>query len=737
MNMNMNKSGFMLAAIAQLYSTTAWAQDSQAADDAESGFSIDEIVVTAQKRSERLQDVPIAVNVVNSEQLANSGISDLQELNILVPGLNIVHTLGAFLPSIRGISTSSNVVENPVALVIDGVYLPNQREGLRDLADIEQITVLKGPQGTLFGRNATAGIIQITTKRPSFSPSAEVKLSYGSYETIKGNAYVTAGLTDKIAASVSLSYATQGEGWGKSLTSGFDVYKLDHSFSARGKLLFLVDDSTEITLIGDYLDRRDAGSNYQPYPGTSFSYAGFGPVSSRYDTYAGTPGYNSFKGGGVSLEVDHDFDFAKLVSISSYRDGEGAFQFDFTNVALPYLILDGKVPSETYTQEFQLISPDSDSFQWVAGVFYIHNELGYVDFNRTAVVPFPALPGVAQVTGTATETTESIAPFFQTDISITPSTTLTLGGRWTYEKRKIEGANAVRLANGFVIPQPAVTPSTQTIKEPSWRVALNQQVGSDISVYASYNRGIKSGGYNIGGPNLPSYKPEKLDAWEVGFKSQLLDRLVTFNMAAFYYSYRNLQVSTFLENSTSAVVTNGAEAELYGIDVDFQVQITDAFSLRGGLEAMQSKFTNYGEACATLEVNCAPISSPLPGGSGVSITPGNATGNRLPMAQDFVGTLAADFEQTLGNVIAHLNVTGTYNGSYHFEPDNFIRQPSYVMLNSSLRLSDEDDSISLTFAANNILDEAVIARNITQAYAYYVNYGSAPRTYTVTLGAKF
>ena len=192
----MIKKIFAVALTTQLMTTAAWAQEVLPQPDRSasgSGFEAGVIVVTAQKREERLQDVPIAVSVVSSQQLANSGVTEMTQLNALVPGLNIQHTVGAFQPSIRGISTTSNIVENPVALYIDGVYMANQRDGLRDLADIDQIAVLKGPQGTLFGRNATAGVIQITTRAPSHTTKGEAKVGYDNYGTFKGGVYVTGG----------------------------------------------------------------------------------------------------------------------------------------------------------------------------------------------------------------------------------------------------------------------------------------------------------------------------------------------------------------------------------------------------------------------------------------------------------------------------------------------------------------------------------------------------------------
>lgn len=719
-----------IALFAPFSGAEAYAQtDASASTLQESGTasaSVGDIVVTAQRRSERLQDVPIAVNAVSGDRLAAAGINDLQALNTLVPGFNSVNSVGSFRPSIRGIATGSDVVENAVSLYIDGVYMPNQREGLRELADIEQITVLKGPQGTLFGRNATAGVVQITTQRPRFNIAGRASAGYDNYGTFRGKFYVTGPLSDKVAASVSTSYISQGEGYGRSVTAGFDTYKLKHDLALRGKLLFAPSDRTDITLIGDYQYREDSGTNYQPYPGTRFSVPGFGPTSSRYDTYSSTPGFNKFDGGGASIEVDHDLDFAKFISISSYRHGISRFRFDLLNIESPDILSNARVVSESYSQEVQLISPSRGDFRWVAGVFYFHNKLGYDRFINNFSGAFAATPTSTSVQNTyGYETAESIAPFAQADYEILPSTTITLGARWTYEKRSIRGNDTITRVNGAVAVSPVTTPDTLTVKEPTWRAAINYKPSDDMMLYASYSRGFKSGGFNIGRPFEPGYLPEKLDAGEIGLKTELLDRRLTLNLSGFYYDYKNLQVVTFV--GLTARTTNGAQSEIYGLDMDFQAKVSDALSLSGGFELMHAKFTDYKNAS---------ISSARPTGGNL-IVPGDATGNRLPLAQKFVGTLAIDYDQPIGSINSHFNLTGTYNGDYYFEADNVLRQPSYVMLNSSLRLSDSSDRLSLTFAVSNILNEKIIARVATNSIGYRANWGNPPRLYSITAGLKF
>lgn len=719
----MNRASFLsAAALIPFCASAAFAQEAASVGQAASDG---DIVVTAQRRSERLQDVPISVNVASAAQLERSGVSKLEDLNTIVPGFNVSQAIGSFTPSIRGISTSSTYVENPVALYIDGVYLAQQREGLRDLADTEQIAVLKGPQGTLFGRNATAGVIQITTKGPSFRPEGSVSAGIDQYRTLKTSGYLTGGLSDKLAASLSASYSSQGEGWGKSLATGEDVYKLDHSLSLRGKLLLELSADTSFILAADYLNRKDSGTTLRPYPGTSFAYPGFGATTSRYDTYAGATGENSFKGYGFSLTANHDLGFAKLMSITSYRKGDAVIAFDFDSTAANLIFSQGTAPNKSYSQEIQILSPGAGAVKWVAGIYLFHNENALQPFTRQFGGPFVRPPALTTELSTfSREKTDSVAPFAQVDWEFAPGTTLTGGFRYTWETREIDGfTRSVNSAN--VVTDVASDLPKLTVKEPTWRVALSHKFDGGTLLYASYNRGFKSGGFNLATLSNPGYLPEKLDAYEVGAKTSLLGNDLQFNLSGFYYDYRNLQVATFV--GITQVVTNGAAARLYGVDMDFRARLTERLRLSGALEWMNTKFTDY---------NNAVISTPNPAG-GVFLGAGSATGNRIPLAQKFVGTLAADYTAPVGGSEVNFNITGTYNGDYYFEPDNFLRQGDYVQLNASVSIALPDERTSVIFSGTNLLSEAVIARNFTQAFGYFVNYSKAPRLLSATVKYSF
>lgn len=704
---------------------TAASQPVPAAIQGADTGSLADIVVTAQKRSENLQHVPIAVTTASGLQLANSGITSITQIATFAPGVNVKVTQGSFQPSIRGISTSSSVVENPVALYIDGVYYPQQREGLRDLLDVDQIAVLKGPQGTLFGRNATGGVFQITTRKPTHQFTGDATASIDNYATFMGNLYLSGGLSDTLAASLSAQVSAQGEGWGRDRSTGNPTGKVLHNVSVRGKLLFEPDDRTALTLIGDYTDREQYAEAFQPYPGTALSYPGLCVLKSKYDSCGGVDGRVGFQGGGGSMTIDHDLGFAKLLSISSYRKGNGSFQFDNSQISPSIFgVFAQKNPNEDYTQEIQLISTRKSNFTWVIGGFYFHNLNGNEPIVRLISGPLaPAPTSAVNNTAYGKETTESIAPFVQATWEFVPTFKLTGGVRYSFEKRVLDGRTELTLRNGTQINTDLNR--SVSIQKPTFRAAIDHDFSANVLGYLSFNTGFKSGGYNVLAPAAPPYEPETLKAYEAGLKTELFDRTVRLNLAAFYYDYSNLQVTQVVNNQQ--VVFNGAKAELYGLDVDFEARLTRELRLSGGLEALHAEFKSFPNA---------QFGTMKPTG-GAIIGSGDAAGKRLPLSQELTGNAALDYDRPTSFGRVHANVTASYNGNYFFEPDNILRQKAYVLLNTSLRLTTADSRFSVTFWGRNLLNEIVIERTSTQGQGYPTIYGFAPRTYGLTAGVKF
>lgn len=722
---------FALAAgMAWLAPATAQTASSQADVDAVEGASgLSDIIVTAQKRAQNLQDVPVSVASATGDQLSTVGVADTTQLNVAIPAVNIRVTNSSFSPSIRGIGTAAINVENPVALYIDGVYYPSQREGLRDFNDVEQISVLKGPQGTLFGRNATGGVVQISTKRPSFDPAGEASASIDNYATVRTNAYLTGGLADGIAASLSGSYVTQGEGWGKNLTTGKETYKIDYNWSLRGQLLIEPGPGTSIRLIGDYGRRSDNQATYfRPYPGTPLAIPGFVTPSNIYDSIVGLDPLSKLRGGGISATIEHNLGFAQLTSISAYRNSVSSFRLDAD--ATPLAVFHVNSPdtrARSFSQEMQLVSAPGSSVNWAVGVYYFDSSNTANDFSQSLGGPLAPLPtSVAKQMIYGREKVTSIAPFGQADFEILPRTRLTLGARWTYEKREFSSAQSNLLNNGSIVPvNVPFNGASITEKKPTWRIALDHEFADRILGYISLTRGFKTGGFNILNPANPPYKTEQLDSYEIGLKTELFDRKLRLNMAGFFYDYSNLQVQQFVNGAQLTV--NGAKAELYGLDVDFEAILARGLSVRGGFVWLHDEFTDFPNALLFTQV---------PGG-GVASRPGDATGHRLPNAQRFSGSISLNYETDLSFGKLNFNVTENRSGAFVFEADNFLRQRAYDVVNASVGWTSPDDRLNLSLFGKNLSGAKVLTHATSIPLGQMSTQYLAPRTYGVSARVRF
>ncbi len=700
------------------------------AQGAEQGGLAD-IVVTAQRRSENLQNVPITINAATGADLVSRGVTSTSQLSVISPGVQVNETAGSFQPSIRGIGTSSTVAENPVALYIDGVYIPQQRDGVKELEDVELISILKGPQGTLFGRNATAGVVQITTKAPSFDFGGRLRAEIDNYATFRTGGYVTGGLTDNIAASLSASYVTQGNGYGENFTTGRDTYKVDHDISVRGKLLLKIGDGTKVTLSGDYSDSNKRTAHLIPIPGTQLGFANIyatNPLKSVFDTYEGTGSFTKVKGGGGSLTIDHDSGPIRVQSITAYRDIKSSYLFNAIPTPTTLQVVDSpNSPSKSFSQEFQVSSNEPGPLSWIFGLYYFNYDNGARPINRNlgGFVVSP-VTRIVQTQTFATENTESVAPFGEFTWELLPDTKLTGGLRYTYERRELKDARVVAInASGATVANTSYGGSL-SYSQPTYRIGLNHKFADQLLAYATFNTGFKSGGFNSVSPATPPYQPEKLKAYEVGLKSELFDKRLRLNASGFYYKYTNLQVIQFVNSIQT--VTNGPKAEIYGLDVDFEASLFSGLRLSGGFELKHSEFTSYPNAV---------IGALRPGGIGATLTPGDATGNRLPQAQKFSGTLALDYHHDLSRGSLDFNATANYNGNFYFQADNAVRQAPYTLVNVSLTYNLPGDRISLRVWGKNLADEKFKTAVIETPVGFLGVYTSPPLTFGGGVAIKF
>ena len=690
---------------------------------------IPDIIVTAQKRSENLQKVPIAVSVATSADLTNAGASDVQSLKVAIPSVNLARTTGWVLPAIRGVISKATgaLLESPNAIYLDGVYYGSTTSTLLSFSNVEQVSVLKGPQGTLFGRNATGGVIQITTRDPGDSFSGNASISYGNYETLIGTAYVSGPLGTGVSADLAVQGRTMGDGYGVNMFNGEDTYRIKHDYGIRSKWKFELGENTVLRLIGDYSDHKgsDTTQRYginEPFPPVFGAAYGGSP----WDTNVDVQPFLRVKAGGASATIDQSIGSLTLTSITAYRSTNFLSVFDTDKSPVFTGRLEIRQKDKQFSQELQLQSDTSGPFTWTIGGYYYYIKSGYYPFISTS-------PG-ARVLIRTKPTAESIAGFGQATYKLADALSVTAGLRYTTELRKSDVTTQVTLLpSGFALP-PSRFQDDARFNKLTWRLALDYQINPDVLVYASYNRGFKAGGYNPTATTIP-FRPEVLDAYEVGLKSVLIDRRLRLNAAAFYYDYTDVQILRFIDagGTTTTGIYNGARAEIYGLDVDLTAAISDAFNVRAAYEYLHGRYKSFPDAV---------IGIPDPA-VGFRYVRGDASGNHTVLTPESTLSVTPQYRIALGDDTG-LTLTGTayYNSGYYHEPDNTARQPSYWTFNASARLDMRNHSI--TFFMNNITNEAVtsIGGN-APLNAFGVQYGltrqtfEPPRTYGVRYAVAF
>ncbi len=680
--------------------------------------------MTAQKRSENLEKVPISVAVISGEQLSAESISTVRDLRMTVPGLMVQDSFGTGQQFLRGVGTGARGVtfENPIATYVDGVYIATASASLLSFNNVSDVQVLKGPQGTLFGRNATGGLIQVTTRDPSHDFGGQFDIGYGNYETTKGDLYVTGGITDTLAADFAFTGSTAGEGWGNNLYNGRQIFRNDHDLSYRSKWLFTPQDSTRVTLIVDHVDSHNSNDVFRLVNGT-LGAPGTTPAHypSPWDADINSQPQLKLKTSGVSLRIEQNLGSVTFNSISAYHTSRFDFDFDQDAQPLPLVAITYPEKDHWFSEELQLQSNHWSTFDWTVGAYYYKAGGNNSPFDVLIGVPPATILGPIVVN--AFLETDSFAGYAQGTVHLNDSTRLTLGSRVTTEYRHIDGTQTEFFSfdppeGTLLVHQVASTNFTK----PTYRIALDHDLTPDVLVYASFNTGIKSGGFNDSTPGLDPFRPESLAAYEVGTKMDLLDHRMRLNISPFYYDYKDVQVERLFLTGIGTI--NGASAKNYGVDVDSQFQLSDHVRILGSAEFLHATYTSFPSA---------PCGTPLGGTPVVSC---DVTGNHVPNSPDFAASIGGGYATALARGKLDFNAVAYYNDGYFGQPDNQIHQGSYVQLNASLKW-EGPTGLSLGLWGNNLTNRAVMNTGDSSSAGYnFIVYG-APRTYGFTIGYKF
>jgi iron complex outermembrane receptor protein len=715
---------------------------------------LQEIVITAQKRTEKLSDVPVSASVVSADSLSRANAGDITDLNNLVPSVGLVGTFNGRVPlGMRGISSNANEstvgLASGVAIMIDGVPVPSDSYAGNQLEDVKSIEVLKGPQATLGGRTAAAGIINIVTRGPTDQPTGDVSVTATNDHEYRFNGFVGGPLGEKVLGSVSL-YGNKREFPIHNLFNG-DNSNQDN-YGIRGKLLVRPNDALDITLAGNFQQSTSKGSNFVYTYITPGSYLLFGttppplppPVLntvSQGALLAGiTPDKNNrnvntpvtdsgadIRDSNFSVNVDYRLGDLTLTSTTAYQyETQFNVQDLFVNSSFfsnnfrdAFAAIIGPFPgspgswadfNNTQTQdivvkqtsqEFRLASPSTDAFNYVAGLFYSDSKVDLV----TARTFTPAATNYE-----VNSTTKTYDVYGRTTWRFAPATSLVTGLRFNHDKLSY---TYDQLGGG-----PVHTANDDSSNAVVGDISLQQKLGPSSMVYLTYARGYAPRVFNTGafsGGNaasptaaLPATGQEHIDHLEIGSKGMYFDRRLQVNASAFYTVYKNYQIQTS-ESIIGQVapilgLTPAGKARTQGLELDTAFAASESTRIGLNMAFIDAKFVDYqGAPCWGNGVT----QTDAWGCHGTVTRQQDVSGQTMPNSPKFKGVLSVDHRLPLGSKFEGvLGGNYAYRSSAQFQPDQNPEtiQGSFGLLNLSIGVREKSGKNSITAFCNNVTD---------------------------------
>ena len=712
--------------------TTSWAADDSEA--ASSAPSLEEVTVTAQKRSENLQDVPLAVSAIGGDVLVGRQANNLLDLQGLVPNTSLQQRLSSGVVTIRGIGfdTLTAGADSSVAVQTDGVYISRPPAALAGLYDIDRIEVVRGPQSTLYGRNSTGGAVNIVTNKPTADTEGYVDVGVGNYDAVNVEGAVGGSLVqDKLLGRIAVKTDDHG-GYGTNLFNGRDIDNL-HTRAVRAELLLNATDKINFLLVSDYFWESDSAfalhylGPYTPNCSGSGGAAilvcpvthGFVAPNDPFDVDQDSQTVNQRRFYGTSLTSSFDLDWAKLVAITGVRHTHSYWVGDLDGTSLPLAKgLSREEDGNQFSQELQL-SGEAARTQWLLGLYYFHE----TDFARATAYFGPPVPAplVGPYFQGANLTTDAYAAFGQATYPFTDALSATVGGRFSDETRQIANEQLkVGVSDTFRADRPL--PDQVTFDAFTPRTSLEYKYDRDGLVYVTIQKGFKSGGFAAGSVQ-PAFQPETIWDYEVGIKSTWLQERLLTNLGAFHYDYRNLQQG--IVSGTSTIIGNVPKAKVDGVEFETRMLLGRHFSIDANGGYLDARFGDY----ATLD-------------SGRNNELFVLDGNSLSQAPRFSGTLGAQYVTPI--LRGDLTLRGEAYGSsrVYFTPFNvpINSQSGYALENAFVTWGNAPGLPSVSVFVKNIADRAVVASSFVSTAFVGAAVDAAllpPRTFGVDVRWKF
>jgi iron complex outermembrane recepter protein len=706
---------------------------------AQEGAAVEEIIVTAQKRAERLIDVPSSIAAVGEQTITDLNVRQLAELSNHVP--NLIIDSNVSLNSavyIRGVGANSRNIgfDTRVGVYLDGVYLGQSPALNQELIDLERVEVLRGPQGALFGKNTVAGAINLISRQPTFDTETFVSARVGDYDERQGSLRFNTALGSNVATKISFNRA-QRDGFTTNLFDGSDVGNRDAT-SGRAQLLWNVSDAMQVLASVDGLRTRERGEYGNAFTNT------FGTALAPTYLTPRTINVNHNSADerdvyGGALTVSYELaSGSTLKSISSYRSTEFASTIDVDYSPIELASVDFADEYRQYTQEFQWLAARTDRFEYLAGLYLYQQESDTSRAARThSQAPLLGLPAGESLPTAGDVTTRNAAFYAHGTYDLTDRLELGVGFRWSWEEKDasyaIDGSRlpAFGLATGTFADR-------RTDEDFSPTATLTYQWTPNLVSYLRYAEGYKSGGYNLDFvgprvfPNSLEFERETATNYEAGIKGDLWQRRLGFAVSVFRTEFENYQVDQFLEVSPGViaiVIGNAAEVRTQGIEIEATLRPIDRLSLNLGVGLLEAEFESFpggGAGNSDASGKDLPGASPMQANAGVSYS--------IPIGRSFDLLLHADY---------------TYRDRYYSDIDNrtavsvggvtvpYDRVDASDFVNARIAIAPQSQRWEFALWSRNLLDSRNISIYGGDFFGTLTRRYSAPRTWGAEISAKF
>ncbi|MFC0202854.1 TonB-dependent receptor [Novosphingobium soli] len=820
--MRVPKSVLLVSTALTIFAAPAMAQETPPAatapDDTAQTGGLNDIIVTARKRQETVQDVPVAVTAISAEQIATRDVTSVEKITAIAPQFSVGRASngsGAQL-TLRGIGSSSTSIgiEQSVAVVVDGAYYGQGRvinEGFFDLARVE---VLKGPQALFFGKNATAGVISITTADPTAAPEFMIKGGYEfRSEQYRIEGYASMPLTETLGFRLAARYTKMDGGYYRNIADDITYTEVDaatgaltshlatpadrkapgeEEFLARATLKWEPTDRLTVSLKGsvDVSKVNNASWNYVAFRcgnGETSQLNGYAcdrdfvshqnnmpaDIAATYP-YAKSDGslYNKYRSAGGTLNVTYDADLLQISSVTNYQWNNNRwtcacdFQSGGSENGIGPTWATENSSWEAFSQELRALTQFDGPFNMMLGMLYQKTQRDFDQFVLTGGVSNSAAPeGYQYVTSAKDSFTkgETMAVFGQLTYKILPDLELAGGVRYSDETKNsffTQPYNNPLLTSVFRDQDDpdglGEVSARQHFRNWSPEATLTWKPTADLMVYGAYKTAYKSGGFSNGGINSKlstdptadlTFDPEKAEGFEIGFKSTLLANQLRFNVTAFNYKYKNLQVD-FFNSPIFAFQTLTADARTKGVEVEFQFAPNGipGFDLHGSINYDKARYTDFPLA------PCYAGQTPAEGCNLAGNSRQDLSGTRLSVAPRWTGNLGLNYEMAVGaaNKLG-FNVDAKYSGSYLASGfgNPLSRQDEYVTLDAGIRFGAEDDNWQFAVIGKNLTNQFYVTGVVDGPStgggtgtaggikADQLGFGTLPRTVMVELTKRF